>query len=87
MTKLPAVTLGKRLRQAREKAGMTQAGLAHAVGYKDRMAVSGWESDTQAPPLATVEALAAALQCDPCWLAFGEGSELPTVNRPRASEA
>lgn len=65
-------TFGTRLREARERAGMTQAELAHAVGYSGRGAVNGWENDKQAPPLEAVKLLAEALNVSAGWLAFGE---------------
>jgi transcriptional regulator with XRE-family HTH domain len=65
------VTLGQRIRAARESSGLTQSGLAHALGYSSRESVNRWEQDKQAPPLSVVPQLAAALDVSPCWLAFG----------------
>jgi transcriptional regulator with XRE-family HTH domain len=53
-------TFGTRLRSMRERAGMTQTGLAEKVGT-DKFHISGWERSDDVPENAMVELLAAAL--------------------------
>jgi transcriptional regulator with XRE-family HTH domain len=53
-------TFGTRLRSFRERAGMTQTGLAEKVGT-DKYHISGWEQNYDVPETAMVELLASAL--------------------------
>ena len=64
---------GERLRQLREARGLSKLALACAAGL-DGSAILPIESGRVAPSVATAEALAAALTCSPCWLAYGEGA-------------
>ena len=64
--------LGPRLRQVREAAGLSVRGLGIASETSDTTVRLTEEGHT-VPTVATVEALAKALRCSPCWLAFGEG--------------
>ena len=57
--------------------------LAQQVGAT-RQAVSHWRKDRE-PSLEWIEKLAAALQVEPCWLAFGQGPMRP-VNAQVVSE-
>lgn len=70
---LRAAGCGERLRQLREARGLSKLALACAAGL-DGSAILPIESGRVAPSLATAEALAAALTCSPCWLAYGEGA-------------
>jgi transcriptional regulator with XRE-family HTH domain len=81
---LRAAGCGERLRQLREARGLSKLALACAAGL-DGSAILPIESGRVAPSLATVEVLAAALQCSPCWLAYGEGAD--PLNRPIEAEA
>ncbi|MBS1860992.1 MAG: helix-turn-helix transcriptional regulator [Actinobacteria bacterium] len=67
------------LREARERAGMSQEALAAAAGL-NRTAVGKVERGEAQPKLATVLRLAGGLGCDPCDL-------LPEMRWKRASEA
>lgn len=65
------VTFGERLRAARERAGLSQEALAHAVGV-------GWktiqrqEKGENEPTTALAREMAKALDCDIAWLVSGE---------------
>ena len=69
-------TLGKRIAQARLRAGadrgkaFTQTELAKAVGVTSPT-VSQWEADASEPELAMIQRVADALKVDAGWLAFG----------------
>ena len=65
------MTLGARIRQARQTAGLSQAELADTLGIT-RSACSQWESDQgTGPRRARLEALAEALGVSYTWLATG----------------
>ena len=75
---------GERLRQLREARGLSKLALACAAGL-DGSAILPIESGRVAPSVATMEALAAALKCSPCWLAFAEGAS--PLNDPEGASA
>ena len=65
--------IAKRLREARQAAGMSQ----HAVGSglnppQRRNEISRYERNGATPNVLTIEQLAAVLGVSPCWLAFGD---------------
>lgn len=64
--------LGKRLRQAREAAGLSQRAAAKVLGTVTHGAVSQWESSGQ---ISTCNLLlaAAAYRADPMWVMTGQG--------------
>lgn len=64
---------GARVTQLRGHQGMSLRGLGEAAGLS-ATAIQNIEADAK-PSVATVEALARALSCSPCWLAFGEGTD------------
>ena len=67
------IAFGKRLRQVREEAGMTQVAVADRVGVRPK-AISLIESGDAAPTLTTMLQLARALGVSPAVLfQFGEG--------------
>lgn len=85
--KLLSAAIGERLRQARERAGLSGAALArHAEASSST--VSHIELGKFIPRLDTAEKLAKALRIAPCWLAFGIGPIDPPKRgrkpRPRA---
>jgi transcriptional regulator with XRE-family HTH domain len=47
-------TFGKRLKEMREKRGLTQEELAKAIGLKDKRAVSAWETGKYLPSVNAV---------------------------------
>jgi len=60
---------GQRLREARERANLTQEQLADAAGVSQQ-AICGYETGRRSGGrYATVIAIAAALGVDPAWLA------------------
>lgn len=61
----------RRLKEAREARGLSQAALGQLVGYKSRQAVGNLEAGTCEGAVRTVEQLARALGRDPRWLAYG----------------
>ena len=69
-------TIGKRLRDARERRFLTQDELAEVSGIQ-KVTISRIENDRQIskPRLATVRKLAYALEVDPGWIMFGEVAE------------
>ncbi|GAA1388248.1 helix-turn-helix transcriptional regulator [Luteococcus peritonei] len=56
------MTLGSKLREARNRAGMTQADLAQALCVS-RQAITKWESDKGMPDIVNLAALADLLDC------------------------
>ncbi|MBR5889114.1 MAG: helix-turn-helix transcriptional regulator [Akkermansia sp.] len=54
--------MGEKLKQARQRAGMTQAQLAEAIGCKQKD-VSRWEAGLIEPGVLTVKKMAQALGC------------------------
>lgn len=64
--------LSKRLRQARESIGISQAAVALSlVPPKQRSSIGRYESGHDEPSLDTVRQLATVLNVEPCWLAWG----------------
>lgn len=80
---LRASKCGARLQQLREHLDLSKLALAAAASL-DGSSILPIESGRISPSVATVEALAAALSCSPCWLAFGEGAD-PLHDPPRAA--
>lgn len=64
--------IGKRLRQARLKRGLTMDQLAEKTNIS-QSAISVIELGSSLPNTLTVERLARGLSIDPCWLAYGTG--------------
>jgi transcriptional regulator with XRE-family HTH domain len=58
---LPAVLDLEKIKQLREKLGLTQEQAAHRAGFKSRQAWFNIESGGQSPSLATLDKIAAAL--------------------------
>ena len=65
------MTLGNRIKQARERAGLSQARLATLIGLR-QPTVSDWERDEVEPTRANLQAAAQQLGVSPNWLAFGD---------------
>ena len=63
---------GARLRALREHRGLSKLALGRAADIAGS-SIFPIEDGQGFPNVATAEALAAALGCSPCWLAFGEG--------------
>lgn len=71
MTRVPAFTLGDRLRKAREVAGLTQSDLAAALGI-GRRSVSRYEDGDQEPKRGVVMAWSMATSVPLEWLLTGQ---------------
>ncbi len=52
--------LGKKIREQREKAGLTQEELAEKIGY-DRSTLAKWENGTKEPLAITLKVVAEVL--------------------------
>lgn len=66
----------QRIRDARERRGLTQAGLASRLGVTRPM-IAQWETGARQPWISTLKRLADALEVSYEWLAFGEEGPLP----------
>lgn len=65
-------SIASRLREARERAGMSQASVGAALDpAKPLQAVSRYERGGAVPNIGTVKQLATVLNVEPCWLAWG----------------
>ena len=78
------MSIHRRIRQAREQAGLTQSDVARELGVTPQ-AVQLWESDdpetATAPRGKRIEALATLLNQSPVWVQFGhQGTESPHAN-------
>lgn len=67
------LSLGGRLKFAREAAGFSQRAVSSEVGA-DTTTISRWENDRLFPGLARLEQLAKLYRVSPSWIAFGEGA-------------
>ena len=65
-------TLGGRLWRAREAVGLSEAGLAKALGLK-KETLAAWESDRSEPRANKLVTLAGLLNVSPTWLLYGVG--------------
>ncbi|MDP7669517.1 MAG: helix-turn-helix domain-containing protein, partial [Alphaproteobacteria bacterium] len=65
------MTLGNRIKQARERVGLSQTRLAALIGLR-QPTVSDWERDEVEPTRANLRAAAGQLGVSPNWLAFGD---------------
>lgn len=70
------LTLGQRIKQRRREVGLSQSKLSKASGVSGS-SISLWESDTTAPRGENLHKLAAALQCSPTWILFGDEDKAP----------
>ena len=78
-------TLGKRLREARKAARLTQQAVADHFGI-DRVNVTQWEGDTTRPDQDRVPKLARLYGVDLEWLMTAQGNG-PTTPAPRPASA
>ena len=72
--------LARRLRIAREHAGLTQQEFADRIGYSRRQVLS-WENGTNLPPVWALAAVRQAFDIDPEWILLGPGW-VPLQNVP-----
>lgn len=81
MVKMDAVTFAKRLREARQRADLTQQQVADACGLT-KGAVSAWEQGVTDGILAeNLFCVADILRVDPRWLATGQEPTAADVAR------
>lgn len=73
------MNIGQRIKEMREKIGMTQDELAHKLGYNHRSAINKIESNGEAMRPEKIERIAQALGCDPAYLT-GWSNEIKTEN-------
>lgn len=66
--------MGTRIRAARERQNMSQAGLADALGDVTQSAVSQWERGRTEPSMDNLVRMAELLATTADWLAEGKGS-------------
>ena len=64
--------LARRLRLAREHAGLTQQQFADRIGYSRRQILS-WENGTNLPPVWALAAVREVFDIDPQWVLSGPG--------------
>ena len=64
---------GERLRQARDRAGLTMERLSQLLGYASRSSIAELESEHRTLDLALAETTARVLGVSATWLAFGAG--------------
>lgn len=82
-------SLPERVKRARKALGLTGAELARRANVS-RMTITHLEAGDTVPGVDTVEALAKALEVDPCWLAYGRGTPpewLTSRKKARAAAA
>lgn len=80
-----AMSIGKRIRAARDKAKLAQADVAIACGVRV-LAVLQWEHDRAVPRADKMALLAQALGVTTDWLLTGKGDG-PDVHAHRVTEA
>lgn len=73
------VAFGKRVKHAREAAGLNQAELARRLG-RTRSSVANIEAGRQTPSAEMAERCAQILRCDPGWLLAGEQVAPPPLD-------
>jgi transcriptional regulator with XRE-family HTH domain len=71
--------LGDRIKQAREKLGMSQQRLADNLGSISRNAISYWEAGKTNPATGHLLKLPEILQVDPIWLFAGDSADALSV--------
>lgn len=83
---LQCAAVGSRLTEVRTDRGLSRKALGVASDSSDTT-VRNIEEGKAMPSIATVEKLAKALGCDPCWLAYGASAppDLATSNKGSSS--
>lgn len=67
-------TIGDRIKEARERAGLSQRQLAEAIPCGGAQTqVSNWETGLRVPRRQTVERIADITGTTPAWIMFGGG--------------
>lgn len=63
--KRPRAKIAAYIRTCREKAGVTQAVVADALGYSSPQFISNWERGTSVPPISAIPTLAKTIKVSP----------------------
>lgn len=63
-----AMTIGQRIKKCREQLGLSQAELAHQVGYQSRSSINKIELDQYGLPQSKIKSLAEALGVSPSYI-------------------
>lgn len=69
--------IGRRIKQAREALGMTQAELARRMGYSARSTINRIENGSQAFPMKKLDKFAQVLDATPASLAGFTAADIP----------
>lgn len=69
--------IGRRIKQAREALGMTQAELARRMGYSARSTINRIENGSQAFPMKKLDKFAQVLDVTPASLAGFTAADIP----------
>ncbi len=80
------ITIGQRIKSAREKASLTQLELATLLGYSSPTAISLIEADERNVKVETLEKIAKVLHQDVSYLATGKKSSTTIKTALRADE-
>jgi len=74
---------GKRIKECRERRGLTQAQLGQLIGASQQT-IAGYESETdpKEPSTAVFVRLGQELKASPAWLAFGTGERSVDAKTP-----
>ena len=78
-------TIGQRIRQAREAAGLLQGELATRIGIKQASLSDIESGESKAPSATTLLAMSDVLKVPPRWIMFGEDGEL-NIPTPKEHE-
>lgn len=65
--------IGKRIKLAREACDLSQAELAHHIGWEHQSRISAYERGEREPKSADLKKMSVVLGCSTAWLATGEG--------------
>lgn len=79
-----AMTVAKRIAQARKNSRHSQVTLAEAIGAS-QSTVASWETGKNEPDLRTIEKIAVKTKTDPSWIAFGRAQTSAIVDGERYS--
>ena len=80
---MACMTLGQRIRHARDTADLSQQALGNLLGVT-KAAVSGWERDESEPLPKNLRGLSRALNATVAWLINEEGPEPLSADDSRA---
>ena len=80
----PGMTLGRRIKRARERLKLTQKNVADAFGVSPQ-AVSSWERDVEIPEVSKLPKLRKLLKVNYSWLLEGGDFAPPDENAPEVT--